>query len=318
MKIPWKPYILFILLALVLNSCRKKEVINIITPPKPVQPKDSSKIDEFFKNNMVASQFFTINAASDQVIVGNQGTRITIKKGAFNNSSGNPIDAGIVSIELKEIYSNGDMINSGIFPVAYSRPLVSGGEFYFLAKQNGSDLVIKDTGLVYFKLPYQVTDTNKMSVFNSFSTILQSKTDTFGWGSAIRDVRTIDSASLKLYQFTIDRMYWINCDYFMNSTLPKTTVYAELTDTIFNYTNTMVFFALKGNRAAGRLYQYPYKDFRVYNIPVDLDVTFFAIAERNGQYYMGYIDAKIVAGHRQQMSLNKCTLADIKIKLTTL
>jgi hypothetical protein len=318
MKIFSKQYILYIFLALILNSCRKKEVINIITPPIPVHPQDSSKIDKFFETNMVASQFFTINASTDQVLVGKQGTIISINKGAFKNQAGVPVDGGMISIELKEIYTKGDMISSGIFPVAYSRPLVSGGEFYFLAKQNGADLIIKDTGLIYFKLPYNVTDTNTMSVFNSLSTILQSKTDTLDWGTGVRAVRTIDSAGIKQYFFTIDRMYWINCDYFMNSAIPKTTVYADIADTVFNYTNTMVFFALKNMRTASYLSQYPNKDFRVYNIPIGIDVTFIAIAERNGQYYMGYADSTIVSGHRQPMSLNKCTLADIKSKLATL
>jgi hypothetical protein len=311
-------HICTILIIICINSgCRKKEVINIIKPPVPVVPGDSSKIAEFFKTNMVPSQFFTIGAAGD-IITGNQGTRITIGQGAFQDSVGNTVSTGSISIELKEIYSKGDMISSGIFPVAYSRPLVSGGEFYFVARQGGEDLTIKDTGLVNFRLPYNVTDTTPMSVFNSNLSTLQSKSDTVYWGSALRNVRTIDSSGIKQYYFTIDRMYWINCDYFMNSALPRTTVFASITDTIFNERNTMVFFALKNSRTAGRLYQYPNKDFRVYNIPIDLDVTFIAIAERNGQYYMGYADAKIVNGHHQPLTVSKCTLADIKTKLSTL
>ncbi len=115
------------------------------------------------------------------------------------------------------------MILSGIFPTSYGKLLVSGGELFLNAKQNGIELHITDTNHIKVKIPYDGKDTNAMYVFYSDSSSLYSKTNSTGWGTKKQITTRLDSLGIFSYYFPIENMKWLNCDYNWGS-LPLTLV----------------------------------------------------------------------------------------------
>jgi hypothetical protein len=111
---------------MVLFACKKKE-------KEKVQPETGPKnISEFFKQNEVRSQYFTVNSSSGGTVTGNKGTKISIPANAFKKSDGSAV-AGNINIELKEVFKKSEMILSDKSTVSYGQILVSGGEFYIAA-----------------------------------------------------------------------------------------------------------------------------------------------------------------------------------------
>ena len=310
---------LIFLIALVLSSCRKNEVININNTKPPVVIPNTPFSTKFFIENIVPSQFFTFNASNYWEIKGKKGTNIYFYPGGLKNPAGN-IVTGNVEIELKEIYSKGDMILSGIFPISYGKLLVSGGEIFLKVKQNGVELHITDTNHVKVKMPYDGVDTNTMYVFSSDSLKLYSKTDSTGWGTQGPPVTVIDSFGIKSYGFPypVGNFQWINTDYLEWGPNPLTMIYANTQDTSFNDLNTLIFISFKGKNIAVRLQDNNLKNFIKGNIPTQSDVTFIAISEKNGQYYSSFSDSKIVLNHKQNMTLTPTTMAQIKAQLALL
>src|SRR4249919_1283250 len=68
-----------------------------------------TSMQDFYNDNGVKPQFFTVNAASGGSFTSLKGSVVTIPSYAFINSSGDTI-TGNVTIEFKDIYTKSDML----------------------------------------------------------------------------------------------------------------------------------------------------------------------------------------------------------------
>jgi hypothetical protein len=117
--------------------------------------------------------------------------------------------SGIVNFKVKEIFSESDMIFSGVFPISYGNVLNSGGEFFLEASQNGEILRVAEWNFVEIDIPAQAdpegmqlffagpieepdtanwvvpdtSSTNSSFTFNSIDNTYQIDVDTLGWGN---------------------------------------------------------------------------------------------------------------------------------------
>ena len=132
----------------------------------------------------------------------------------------------------------------------------------------------------------------------------------FGWDLSVDDTVTtnvtIDSTGqgneweLFLFDFSIDSVGWINCDYFYSSLDPLTDVEVDLPED-YNGINTMVFVYYSDINAVANMndsdedgtFNLGYS----YETPVGMDVSFILVSEIDGSYYYASVAATITDNH---------------------
>src|SRR6185295_8448811 len=108
-----------------LASC-KRDALESITEQQTGQ---YSSMQDFYNQNGVQSQTFTINPDVDTIITGSQGTKIYLEHNSLYDETGNP-PPGNVTVTLKEIYDIKNMILSHVSTTSGGSILRSGGMFY--------------------------------------------------------------------------------------------------------------------------------------------------------------------------------------------
>ena len=314
MESPKLKYFLALVVLILLNSCQKKEVINVVNPP--------SAMVGFIKENMPKSQFFTIDASTLSSINGAQNTNIAFPSGCLKTPDGRPVYTGKIEIELKELFTKKDMLLSGILPTANNLMLVSGGEIYMRAMLNGVELGKVDTAEIKVTIPVLdnlLADTTQMRVFYTEESTLFSSNRAKQWGDPKGNVTRVDSGSNHQYIFNIEKLHWINCDYFYNEGGAKTIVSAVTQDTSFNIKNTMIILSIDGINSMIPLFEDASHVFTIsQEIPVGKAVTFVAIANKNGQLYAAYSETLIGKNHKQSLTLMPLTPDQLKAQLDKL
>ncbi|MEN8928953.1 MAG: hypothetical protein ABF242_05865 [Flavobacteriales bacterium] len=247
----------------------------------------STELSSFFqtnKQNLI--QNFSINSVAPTLITGNSGTSLQFYPNSFETQSGASV-SGMVDIELIEIFDKSDMILADVLTLGRSSsgqidPLISGGEFYVNATQNGSALKLK-TGVSYaVNVPAPNGVNPNMGIFYG-----DESNDTLIWDEA-------DSARIQgngqttggggSYYCFFDSLQWINCDYFYNDPNPKTNVRAIIPAGLSNLT-CKVFISFNGLNSVTGFYGFSggyLNTYSPYKIPVTQGINLIAIASIGG------------------------------------
>ncbi len=130
-----------ITIALLLVGCRK----NIKVTKK-------SLANDPFKEEIVASQFYEINAKKDTVLEGKNGTLLAFTKDSFIDSYGT-IVKGIIQIELAEAFTLGDMVLSNLTTTSGNQLLETDGMIYFNATKEGEQLTVNPASPIRIEIP---------------------------------------------------------------------------------------------------------------------------------------------------------------------
>ena len=308
-------------------SC-EKETETIILPSNLITIPNSSQINKFFEHNLEDATE-TINENSSiysQTIVSNKGISYTFGANTFINSTGNPV-SGNFTIELVEALTKKEMmlLNRPTFTHS-GRLLVSGGVVYLNATQNGQQLSINDSSPVNVSIP-----TSNYIPMDFFDGSFDNQGG-FGWDESEDDTVITNTGGngqdstffedFFSFDFEIDSIGWINCDYFYNSADPLTQVEVVLPDT-FNGDNSAVFIYYSDINSVASLSDYDtdgtFDLGASYSTPVDMDVTFVVISENDGSYFYQFADATITQDHIEIISsLTEVTEAELEILLNSL
>lgn len=105
-----------------------------------------------FKNTMVSSQIFNIDALQDNVVEGEKGTLIICPKGCFVNKKGEIVEENI-NMEIAEALSLEDMLLSNLTTTSDGKLLETDGMIYFNATANGEQLFINKDIPVHIEIP---------------------------------------------------------------------------------------------------------------------------------------------------------------------
>lgn len=300
MKNATKIAALFILgLAIVSTSCKKDTKTSPTEEPTTVPATfNNANAQSLLGSLSSPSQIFTVNASNFNTITCSNGTYIYIYQNAFLTQAGAQV-TGNVTIEVKDVLTKKDMILNNAIPTSNGKLLVSGGEIYFNATQNGQKLKMNPASAVYFNVPvtnpsYQMREFYASGGSDLSNTNLNWTTDTTSTTTntigVVQD--TIGGGGNSYYyNFQCDSLNWSNCDYFYNLPGAKTTCTVNLTGT-FNNTNTVVFLSMNGVNTLVRLnsaYSAISQEFHSYlnSIPEALNYTVIAISFDGTNYYYG-------------------------------
>jgi hypothetical protein len=141
------PVILVMLTYAYSNTAGKQ---GIVIEKRPVIPE--IPVAALIQQIRPQSQRFKLKADADQLISGKGGTRIFIPWNSFVNAEGE-IVTGEVDIELIEVLSVADLIQTNLQTVSNGRPLQSEGMFYIDVQSNGMPLAMAPGKQLQVELP---------------------------------------------------------------------------------------------------------------------------------------------------------------------
>lgn len=196
-------------------SCKKDATPEPVTntPTTPPPPAGLSSLNSLFEHKGAQSQNFTIDNINTQIITGAQGTKITFNPNSFVTFAGAEV-TGNINIELKEIYDKKTMLLSDITTNGLlngqQEPLVSGGEFYVNATQNGIQLKLRQGQKFSAFLPSISVPDPGMNYFNG-----SIKPEGIVWALNKDTVVLPTSTSPKGYFVNCDSLRWGNADRFL-------------------------------------------------------------------------------------------------------
>ncbi|MFT6500785.1 MAG: hypothetical protein ACJASQ_000895 [Crocinitomicaceae bacterium] len=285
-----------------LSSCKKDEVV---PAPNPiVEPETFGSIYSYLDSEPVAVQEFEMIAENGASFTASKGSSITIPANAFITYNGLPV-TGNVTITVKEIFSQKDMLFTNILPVSYGEPLNSGGEFFLLAAQNGASLRVADGVFIDLKIPAQAID-NNMQLFMAGQNV---NADSVFWGLADTTSGFTFNSPNNEYELNLDSLGWGNIDAFLSN--------VTYFDIPFNLTgvsgldnsNTKAFAVFENQNSVWPIAPYTGIDNNVidsYHL-ADVPMNVVVISVVNGQLYYGLLNVTPQQGLSYDIPMNETT-----------
>ena len=304
------------LLAMTISSCEKGD-------PKPTTPETFPSMQAFFDTREPKAETFLASAATGGTFITDKGSTLIIPANAFVDHSGQPV-TGTVTVRLKEIFSNSDMLFSGIFPVSQNIMLNSGGEF-FLSATNGTDVLHLADGVVLdLTIPAQAVDANMELFWGAGEEDVKDpdwqRPDSIGGGGGAGGggggggggftFNTVDST----YDITLDSMRWGNIDVFMS--VNYFTIDFTLTGVSgLNATNTTAYAVFKnqnsiwpvGAQGFGSISGNQIHETHLADVPMNVVV----ISVVDGQLYYGLLDVTPAIGQNYSIVMKTTTSANL-------
>jgi|GEM_PF-902488 len=120
-----------------------------------------TRIDQFLP---LPVQIFTINPREDNRLVGEQGTVINIPAFTLQLKNGSTPDE--MTVELKEIYGGGQLVQANLHTASGGRMLRSGGTIHIDAATNGKPAQIAKDKHLDLEFPHGDEVVDNMEVFN--------------------------------------------------------------------------------------------------------------------------------------------------------
>jgi hypothetical protein len=282
---------------------------------KPDPIIDAEAMFENFSGNVdELTQEFTVSAVDGGTVVGDQGTKITFYANSFLNPDNTPV-TGNVSIELVEIFKKSDMLltrkpTNGKKPDGTVATLISGGEFFVNATQDGKQLKLE--GGFFLAAPADNTGgaDDGMFIFNGVETC-EGNDCRLEWvqGQGRVEVGQKGGATggtQSEYMAFQSQFGWTNIDKWYSDPRPKTTIFVDVPQGYDN-TNCAVYVSYDNEPAA-------LASFDVFNdatglftehyglIPIGLQVHFIFVSVVDGQWNYAIQPATITANHVQVIS----------------
>ena len=302
--------------------------------PKPaaLKPGSDDLVSPVFEENLAnIKQSFSVNSETGGDIKGAQGTIIRFFANSFLKSNGDPV-TGDVDIKLVEIYKKSAMLftkmpTQGRTDDDKIATLVSGGEFYVDASQDGEQL--KPNGNYMIIAPTETTggeDAN-MKPFEGVKECDNNGCDVV-WKQQDRDIKiggadgqggVIESA----YQVFQSQFGWTNIDRWYSDPRDKTTIFVDVPEG-FDNTNCAVYLSYDGLGSSLALFDTYSAATGLFTehyglIPIGLEVHFIMISIIDDQWYYSIHAATIGVNHVETFtSLQPTTEAELSVLVDAL
>jgi hypothetical protein len=213
------------------------------------------------------------------------------------------------------------MILTGMMPISNGNYLVSGGELFIKASQNGQLLNLSSQNLIQVKVPAGSNPSLQMSEFYADTLTV---VDTAGWTPTNQPIQVINDSinPISYYVFTLDYLNWVNCDHFYLMPNPKTAITINV-NPLFNQDNCKVYISFDGKNAADNLFWNGTNNnmttFYCRPIAHGVPVTFLAIGHLNNKYYYAMKSITVNSNtNTDTLNMQLSDLNTIKMHLSSL
>lgn len=263
-----------------------------------------------------AIQNFTIDPATGGTVIGESGTQLYFPPNSLTHVGGEPV-TGDVDISFIEIYGRADMLTQNLPTNGKNNDgdvvtIISGGEFFVNATQNGNQLVTD--------APYELTaPTNgfdpEITVFipencNDIDcdVVWEEDEDAQVIGGEIQNA---DGTWTSAYLAPLTSFGWTNLDKWWSYAGPKTMVYADVPEG-FNETNSSVYVSYDGEPNALALFDSYDTTLDMFTehygqMPIGLEVHFIFVSVQDGDYVYAIQGATIGDNHVETFTTTQTT-----------
>lgn len=272
-------------------------------------------------------QEFAIDADSDQRVITANEALLTIEKNIFQTKDG-AVVTGVVDLEIKELYTKGDIFLNRVPTVSDGKLLESDAVLHISATQDGKPLELIPGKQIQINIPND-NPMEKMELFygeggdrEDFNW-LEADGDENAWDNVDRAEWAVQDSLEELfgygYECFSDSLQWINVDIFVD--VPedqKTSVCVELPE-IYTNTNTYVAMIFKDiNSVVGFTGSAETMQFcEPYGLsPIGFDISIIVISTQAEEvFHFGIEDAIISEDLVIQITPEEKTKEEIKLIL---
>lgn len=297
----------FAMASLLLTSCQVNDDSDLIFEDIPSAQEFSNLRDQALED---ITQDFLFNADNGAIsLTTENGVTISINASCLTKN-GNAV-TGMVNLEYVELFEKGNMLTTnkptmGIMPNGDKALLISGGEFFLEATQNG--VVLETNCPIQLNVPTSLTGgtDNDMVLWNG---IIDENGD-LAWDQ-VRDAAGqggVFAEGGEYYAF-LQQFGWTNIDRFYNDPRPKTTIYAQAPDG-YNYTNSAIYLSYDGEDsglAALDTYEDGLFSEHYGQIPIGLECHVIFVTEDNGVWRYAIKSVTIAADDVITFTLGETT-----------
>ncbi|APY11191.1 hypothetical protein BWZ22_08010 [Seonamhaeicola sp. S2-3] len=279
---------LLLMTTLIFTSCTKSDDGENPTFEAPSQEEFNALFEEALINN---TQNFQFNAEDGWInLTSDNGVSIGINSSCLT-LNGDPV-TGTVDLEYIELFDKGSMLTTnkptmGIMPNGDKALLISGGEFFIEATQNGTPLDISCD--IQLGIPSELTGGIDNDMILWTGTI--DEDGNLAWEEDERDGANGEGGIFfegNLYYAFLDNFGWTNVDRFYNDPREKTTILVDAPEGYDN-TNCNIYLSYDGeDNALAYLDTYDSNTglFSEHygQIPIGLECHVIFVTEENGNY----------------------------------
>jgi hypothetical protein len=275
-----------------------------------------ASLQQFFEKNTAPVQTGTADASAAFRFTTAKGTAIDFPNNAFVTPNNQPV-TGTITIAVKEIRTPAEMILNNTPTMSDGLPLVSGGEFFVRATQNGERLKLAAGKYVQINLgTLSRVEMAGMQVFNGDTT-----SGTMNWMLNTQPTNVVvqvqDSlvggGSNSVNLLFADSLEWINCDKYIDE--PKITYTVDPGNTP-NVDSTAVFVHLTGRNAIMRFPKVG--DTFAYTNMIATEATVVGICVMDGTLYYAINPVVTEPGGATTLNFKSISEEALKMKLAEL
>ena len=222
---------------------------------------------------------FNLGTATTNVNTGS-GLQCNFIPGSIYNAANTPV-TGKIFIETYLLKTKGDMIRMSTPTTSNGRMLVSGGEFFVRLTKDGGEL---NLGSHYYIKYDDPAPASLMTRFDGDET----NPAIFNWLPTQDSLGSLSTLN-QSYLLSTNRLHWINCDYFYDTSgIPRTTVSANLPSTYTN-ANTVAYTVFNDIRSVTGMYgNATTRKFCSGKLPANKIITVVIISKQGNDYFLGH------------------------------
>jgi len=257
-----------------------------------------------------AMQTFIMDAEEGATVEGEQGTKLTLYGNSLVDTDGNEV-SGDIEVELIEVFDRANMLLSdkptqGRQEDGSIATLISAGEFFINAKQDGEPLELKPGIGFQLEVPAEQIDQDMRLFTNENADCVEADCDVI-WEEEREggiEMGMNPNGDMSYYAFT-DQFGWTNIDKWYSDPRPKTTIFVDVPEGYDN-TNCSVYITYDGEPTALARFDVYNEETELFTehyglIPIGLEVHFIVVSIVNDEYQYAIQGATIEENHIEVM-----------------
>lgn len=273
---------LLILSSICLVGCNENQ--DIFIPDEPIEVGASGNITSFTNAIVTDNENFAIPLAEEGgQTTTNRGTAVHFPPNSFMTEEGQII-SGEVDIEITEVYSKGNMIKTGIFPIADGWPLLSIGQYFIEARQGEERLSLAQEMAIQFVIPLSEPVNQDIIGF-----IDDTTGGIFNWQNHDTIAYNLENSSVDTSLNSLNRLGWVNYAIYLD-TLNTTNINIEFPSMNYNGDNTAVYVIFNDYNTVIPAQAVGEGVFSINKIPIGYNVKIISITEQNSVYFFSKKD----------------------------
>ncbi len=250
----------------------------------------------------------SIDATAGGTFQTTEGLTVTVSSNSLLLLNNQPA-TGKIYIETLLITQRGDMVRHDKPTTSFGRVLISGGEVLIRLRKESEELHLAPGKTIYIKYN-DISPSSLMKLFYGD----ESTPERFNWLPTTLNSRDTLRATSQGYEIITERLRWINCDYFADTSGVRVNVIASL-PADFTNANTSVYLVFKDIKSVVGMYgDAVSKRFSSSKVPSGKIAVVVSITKKGtNSYYLGY--QNITTG---QTSLNGSQVVPLKPQPTSI